>query len=59
VACGFVKVPARAQLTHATAHGPHPAHTQNHTQPTPTTSQARYADTQGTDLPLNKITPLS
>ena len=39
VACGFVKVPARAQLT-------------------PTTSQARYADTQDTDLPLNKITPL-
>ena len=39
VACGFVKVPARARLT-------------------PTTSQARYADTQDTDLPLNKITPL-
>ena len=32
VACGFVKVPARAQ-------------------PTPTTTHARYADTQDTDLP--------
>ena len=39
VACGFVKVPARARLTH-------------------TTTQVRYADTQDTDLPLNKITPL-
>ena len=32
VACGFVKVPARARLTHTTTH-------------------ARYADTQDTDLP--------
>ena len=48
VACGFVKVPARAQLKpasaarhahdqtqlkHATAHGPHPAHTHDLTRP--------------------------
>jgi len=32
VACGFVKVPARARLTHTTTH-------------------ARYADTQDTNLP--------
>ncbi len=63
VACGFVKVPARAQLTPTTE----TARTCNHATPTtktahahthPTTSQARYADTQDTDLPLNKITPL-
>ena len=57
VACGFVKVPARAQLTpvtetartcnHAT-----PTTKTAHTHPTPTTSQARYADTQDTRPPL-------
>ena len=50
VACGFVKVPPA--LSSRTL--PRTAHTQL----TPTTSQARYADTQDTDLPLNKITPL-
>ena len=39
VACGFVKVPARAQLTPTTE----TVRTCNHA--TPTTSQARYADT--------------
>ena len=56
VACGFVKVPARAQLTPFAPQGPHlqPRHAHTH----PTTTQARYTDTQDTDLPLNKITPL-
>ncbi|MFC2595967.1 hypothetical protein [Corynebacterium durum] len=41
MACGFVKVPARAQLTPITE----TARTCNHATPMPTTSQARYADT--------------
>ena len=35
VACGFVKVPARARLTHTTAHGPGSVHSRNRARPTP------------------------